>query len=346
MSHFQNATFGTTVSQSIDATVDAFTFCNVLDVCDNTVSPDTTNVKYYAMWDVYFDDLFEVTNRSILQDSILPISSHTLSGVISSDTNLTINDMIDKASPSSRANILKGYIESDPSNVTATVDQSMNLPTLPKQTLSLYASIPYFPSSSSGFELETPSNDPFVNFNEGMYIKLALENWKLDIEEIRTDTYNEKSGITKDTIKEFIKLSNGLSIDNNLLLEFAFLIKQDSSFNRTSDAISSSILQEHYEYCSGLYNLHKHIDNTNGARDLSINQFKPRIYHLGSQEIVNSVNINKTNWYNGSKRSNASDMKLGDGSVNKIHYLLKIIPSNAQNQIRYANLNPTAVQQK
>jgi hypothetical protein len=344
MSYFQNATFSTTNLQTIDATVDALTFSNVLDVCDNTVAPDTTSVKYYVMWDVNFDDLFEVTNRSILKDSIIPISSHTLSGVISSDATLNVKHMIDKTSSSSRANTLKDYITSDPSNVTATVNQHMNLPALPKQTLSLYTSIPYFPNTSNEFELEIPSTDPFNNFREGMYVTLSLENWKLDIERLSTDTLNEKSGITKDTLKEFIKLSNGLSIDNNLL-EFAFLIKQDFSFNRTSDKISSSILQEHYEYSSGLYNVHKYIDNIND-RALDINQFQPRIYHLGSQEIVNSVNISKTNWSDGLKRSDVSELKLGDGSVNTIHYLLKVVPSSAQYQIRYANLNPTAVQQK
>jgi len=149
---------------------------------------------------------------------------------------------------------------------------------------------------------------------------LSLKNWRINVE-------SSNPNINSNVINEYIKLSNGESIMDNLLLELGFVINKETYFNMNPSVYDSlSLFQNHFKYCLSLYNFHKNSNNENNERELEDNQFKPRVYHIGHQIIKNEVIINQT--------STRNILKLGNGEENVYHFLLRITPSDSQLNIK------------
>lgn len=328
MSLFDGAVFGVGVSPKIDATVQANVFHNILDVCDNTITQDVANVTYYVMWGVSFEDVFEVSGSQVAagtnnatRDNILPVSNHTIYGLASSNTSRTIEELIEQSiSDSTRANRLIGYIVNDTNKHEAKLDPSMNLPDFPEQTVYIYSSIP--PKSGNNL-------DDFSLFREGLYFGISVNNWLINIVNVRKDNVQEDV-IAIDDIKNSIKLSNGEDISGNIILEMGFVINKNTNFIRTDASSNSTLLQEHYEYCAGLYDIHLHVSGGLVNRQKDYNTFQVRRYHIGSETVKREVLINQTN--------KSSVLTIGNGTSETIHYILQIKPSADQLNISTFNL--------
>jgi hypothetical protein len=334
---FPTTTYNPNYSSSpeIDATVQANVFHNILDVCDNTLDTDVAKVKYYVMWGVSFEDVFDISGRDLTATDtsasvhdIVPISNHTIYGLASSNTSRTIQDLIDQSiGDSARATRLKGYITLDPNSVEAKLDPSMNLPAFPQQSVYIYSSIPNTDKNDNDL-------DNFSLFREGLYFGISVNNWVINIiDDVRRDNINEATGISIEDIKQHIKLSNGEEISGNNVLEMGFIVQSNNNYSRTNDENNSTLLQEHYEYCSALYDIHENISGGETVRDDNHNLFKTRTYHIGSETIKRKVKINQP-----SKGGGSSSISLGDGSTEDVHYILRIKPSIGQMNIQKYNL--------
>jgi hypothetical protein len=310
MSEFQSATYyDNSHSIDIDAIVNAEIFTNILDICDNTTQISYKNIKNFNVIDIGFAELFDVSDSSIEKESIIPLSSHTIYGSINSNANRDIFDVIETSLSAKNANRVKNYISNDPSHVNISLDED-TLPNFPEEKVSLYTSI----ASTDTYD------NLFSILGKNAYILLSLKNWRMNVE-------SSNPNVNINTISDYIKLSNGESIVDNLLIELGFVVNKESYFNINPSAYDTrSLFQNHFKYCLGLYNFHKNSNNVNNERYLEDNQFKPRVYHLGYQIIKNEVIINQT--------SKTNILKLGNGEENAYHFLLRITPSDSQLNIK------------
>lgn len=320
---FTNTTFSATVSSpDIDATVSGETFAKVLDICDNTVSTDVASVTYYVLWNVDCSDVFDMSNggQTISGESgtaLFPTSQ--LNGVAGYLTDVSgTNSTQNKADYTTLRNRANAQGSLDASYILATLDTSMNLPPFTKTSVYLYSSIVQ----------TTPDNvNNFDNFDEGVYFDITVENWKVTCgTTFQRDNVNETSGNTIDQnlLQEKITLSTGDAIGTNgkYIIELGFYVPIDNNlFDSNGDLVArtassnSTLLQEHYEYCHGIYDQKLHSDNHTKF------QYEDRIYHIGAQGVSHSLTINQTV---SSQQLTLKQTNGGSTVSNDINFLLRI----------------------
>lgn len=329
---FTDTTFSSSASSpDINATVSGETFAKVLDICDNTVSTDVASVTYYVLWNVDCSDVFDMSNgnQSISGESgtdLFPTSQRNgvagyltdVSGTSSTQNKTDYEALRDRTSSVGSSSL-------DASYILATLDTSMNLPPFTKTSVYLYSSI---------VETDTDNVDNFDTFDEGVYFDITVEDWKVTCgTTFQRDNVNETSAntIDVDLLQETITLSTGDPIGPNgkYIIELGFYVPKDTNalFDANgdlvarTDTLNSTLLQEHYEYCHGIYDQKLHSD------DHTQFEFKNRIYHIGTKQVDHSLTIHQT------VSSQDLTLKQMNGSnvvSNNINFLLRINITSTQ----------------
>lgn len=302
-----------TQSPNIDATISAETFVHVLDVCDNTLAPDTAKVEYFVQWAIDASDVFDFSGGDLSGSggtehwpTRMKKSVRGMLTDVSGDNETLFTALADRAGQ----NITTTHATS----VYADICGNPNLPPFRNQKVYIYSSISTTTNVSGNFD----------TFDEGLYFDVDISNWKVTVANtFRRDNVNEISGsdVSINKVRELIKLETGESIgDGKFVIEFGFEIPLETDPDRSLDTTNSTLLQEHYEYCHGLYENKKNSNNLLNSED-----FKDRVYHLGTQQVTHVFNIHQ-----GRNSSQTLVLQEGDPKISKVHFLLKIAMTNDQ----------------